>query len=91
MSAEPAAGEDKHDEFLHMTRAALMEFLSMRGLSTTGSKRVLISRAFAAWESGAPLKLTIDHLREKLSEEYRQTHSLFQNLSGRMALPVGLQ
>ena len=59
-----------YDEFLSITLGSLSDFLSLRGLSTTGRKVELVARAFSAWEQNVPLKINQTQQSASLANEY---------------------
>ncbi|GFS05285.1 YqaJ viral recombinase domain [Elysia marginata] len=62
--------DSKYKEFLEMTRAQLVDFLSARGQSVSGGKMSLAALAYKAWENGNPLKLTTQKHQDNLQQEY---------------------
>ena len=60
----------KYQDFIDMTRSELVDYLGVRGLGSTGNKAMLVSRAFVAWESNVPVKLSQEALASKIKVEY---------------------
>jgi hypothetical protein len=59
-----------YDDFSTFTVGTLKDFLSLRGLSTTGRKIELVVRAFSAFELKLPVKLSAEELNTKIQKEY---------------------
>jgi hypothetical protein len=59
-----------YDDFSTLTVDTLKDFLSLRGLSTTGRKIELVARAFSAFELKLPVKLSAEELNTKIQKEY---------------------
>ena len=59
-----------YDDFSTLTVGTLKDFLSLRGLSTTGRKIELVARAFSAFELKLPVKLSAEELNTKIQKEY---------------------
>ena len=61
-----------YDDFNNLTVGTLKDFLSLRGLSTTGRKIELVARAFSAYELKLPVKLTAQELNTKIQNQYQE-------------------
>jgi hypothetical protein len=59
-----------YDDFSTLTVGTLKDFLSLRGLSTTGKKIELEARAFSAFELKLPVKPSAEELNTKIHKEY---------------------
>ena len=59
-----------YDDFSTLTVGTLKDFLSLRGLSTTGRKIELVAGAFSAFELKLPVKLSAEELNTKIQKEY---------------------
>ena len=77
MSSQTSSQQIDHDEFVHMSIGQLKDYLSLRGLNTTGTKAVLVSRAFVAAENKVPMKYSEDQQRKIIEEEYIKRLSNF--------------
>ena len=53
-----------------MSCGQLKDYLSLRGLSVSGTKSELVARAFVAWEQKTQIKMETSVLQKKLSREY---------------------
>jgi hypothetical protein len=62
--------DNAYEELASNTISHLKDFLSVRGLSCTGSKQQLVSRCFVAWESKTSIKFTEKQLLSRRQTEY---------------------
>ena len=59
-----------YEDFLNVMMGNLKDFLDLRGLSTTGRKVELATRAFSAFELKMPIRVSQEHQLSGLREEY---------------------
>ena len=64
--------EDLYENFLQKSLGELKDYLSLRGLSVTGKKRELVTRAFSACECNVRVVVSDEELRLRLTVEYQQ-------------------
>ena len=60
------------DKFKMWKVGALKDYLSRKGIKTTGKKDDLVARAFYAWENNLPDTKTAEEVRFILASEYQQ-------------------
>ena len=60
-----------YEDFLEMGKSQLTDFLSVRGLSTSGVKVELVARAFTAIEMKLPILVSSEEQQKLLSTEYQ--------------------
>ena len=63
---------EKYEDFLDMNIKDLQDYLAFRGLNTSGRKKELAARAFAAFELKIEIKSTSEDQRKRLETEYLQ-------------------
>ena len=61
---------EKFEEMKQWRVAALQQFLRARGWATTGSKEILVARAFSAWENDIPVQPTASELDALAKGQY---------------------
>ena len=66
--APPSAYED----FAEMGRGALVDYLALRGLSTSARKIELVALAYSAFVSNAPIIYTQEEISTNLKKEYAE-------------------
>ena len=69
VSKEPSSvnPEDLYENFLLKSLGALKGYLSLRGLSVTGKKRQLVTRAFSACERNVRVVVSDEEFQEYVS------------------------
>ena len=66
-----ASGKKQYDDFLSMNVNNLKDYLTVRGISVSGYKKIeLVARAYSAAEMDLPIILSSADLTKNLEEEY---------------------
>ena len=66
-----ASGKKQYDDFLSMHVNNLKDYLTVRGISVSGYKKIeLVARAYSAAEMDLPIILSSADLTKNLEEEY---------------------
>ena len=64
----------EYDDFLHLGVGQLKDYLSLRGISTSGNKAVLVARAFvAAEDKDIKIKYSEEQQKKMVDQEYAKT------------------
>ena len=71
-----------------MSCGQLRDYLSVRGIGTSGNKSELVARAFVAWEKNDPIKICAASLKQKLEKEY-EARLKYGDISDPKLLPDG--
>ena len=66
----------KYEDFLELSVKQLVDYLSVRGLNTSGEKVELIARAFAAFELKMDIIASSEEQKAKLESHYQEMLSI---------------
>ena len=67
-----------YEDFLQLGMNCLQDYLSARGLNTTGRKIELVARAFAAFEMKLPIIASSEKQQKKLKHDYENRLQKFK-------------
>ena len=62
---------ETYEDFQNLSKQQLVDFLSVRGMKTTGSKVILVGRALTAVELNMQIISTTEEQKQKLLDDYK--------------------
>ena len=66
------APQSTYEDFAEMGRGALVDYLELRGLSTSARKIELVALAYSAFVSNVPIIYTQEEISTNLKKEYAE-------------------
>ena len=66
----PSMNSSMYEEMASWGTGQLIDFLTVRGMTVSGTRHEILARAFVAWEQKVKIRMSETELQSRLKQEY---------------------